>query len=222
MEFHPGGCPSGQRERSVKPPAQPTEVRILPLPRTDRPSTGCSRFSARCVRETRPALPDAPFGWLSPQPGISKRTSKERRLLNADIESSHSVSFPEPEHLASLETRQVRVPPSGRTCDTRFRKPLRLRSGPGNCAFRTWTAVECRFPPETLSVRRRGTQCLACVVAQPLPSKVTVDRHWPTSSRGAIRPGAAQPQAVASTCRRSQTARGRARGHAPRTRRAPA
>src|SRR5207249_485710 len=35
MELHPGGCPSGQRERSVKPPAQPTEVRILPLPPTD-------------------------------------------------------------------------------------------------------------------------------------------------------------------------------------------
>jgi hypothetical protein len=27
-----GVCPSGQRERSVKPPAQPTEVRILPPP----------------------------------------------------------------------------------------------------------------------------------------------------------------------------------------------
>lgn len=33
----PGGCPSGQRERSVKSPATPTEVRILPLPRTHRP-----------------------------------------------------------------------------------------------------------------------------------------------------------------------------------------
>jgi hypothetical protein len=28
----PGVCPSGQRERSVKPSAQPTEVRILPPP----------------------------------------------------------------------------------------------------------------------------------------------------------------------------------------------
>jgi hypothetical protein len=27
-----GVCPSGQRERSVKPSAQPTEVRILPPP----------------------------------------------------------------------------------------------------------------------------------------------------------------------------------------------
>ncbi len=34
-----GGCPSGQRERSVKPPAQPTEVRILPLPPTNHPLT---------------------------------------------------------------------------------------------------------------------------------------------------------------------------------------
>ena len=31
-----GGCPSGQRERSVKSPATPTEVRILPRPPTDR------------------------------------------------------------------------------------------------------------------------------------------------------------------------------------------
>ena len=30
MAVLPGVCPSGQRERSVKPPAQPTKVRILP------------------------------------------------------------------------------------------------------------------------------------------------------------------------------------------------
>ena len=40
----PGGCPSGQRERAVKPPAKPTEVRILLLPPTEpdhhhRPTT---------------------------------------------------------------------------------------------------------------------------------------------------------------------------------------
>src|SRR6185295_3071451 len=33
-----GGCPSGQRERSVKSPAQPTEVRILPRPPNERRS----------------------------------------------------------------------------------------------------------------------------------------------------------------------------------------
>ena len=32
MVSPPGECPSGQRERSVKPPAQPTQVRILPPP----------------------------------------------------------------------------------------------------------------------------------------------------------------------------------------------
>jgi hypothetical protein len=38
-DVFPGGCPSGQRERPVKSPAQPTEVRILLLPpTTDRPT----------------------------------------------------------------------------------------------------------------------------------------------------------------------------------------
>jgi hypothetical protein len=37
MEANPGGCPSGQRERSVKSPAKPTEVRILPLPPAETP-----------------------------------------------------------------------------------------------------------------------------------------------------------------------------------------
>src|SRR3990170_4782801 len=50
----PGGCPSGQRERSVKSPAKPTEVRILLLPPTnhlptnqptDQPTVRCSSSS---------------------------------------------------------------------------------------------------------------------------------------------------------------------------------
>ena len=53
-----GGCPSGQRERSVKSPATPTEVRILPRP-TDRPinqrtnqphpTDSSDRRSGRCI-----------------------------------------------------------------------------------------------------------------------------------------------------------------------------
>ena len=54
------GCPSGQRERSVKPSAQPTQVRTLHLPHAvsaaQRPSGASSAFqgcAARC-RSERP------------------------------------------------------------------------------------------------------------------------------------------------------------------------
>src|SRR2546430_2192221 len=41
-----GGCPSGQRERSVKSPAQPTEVRILPRPPSNhQPPTDSGVFA---------------------------------------------------------------------------------------------------------------------------------------------------------------------------------
>jgi class 3 adenylate cyclase len=42
-EVFPGGCPSGQRERPVKSPAKPTEVRILLLPPTNQPTSGVLR-----------------------------------------------------------------------------------------------------------------------------------------------------------------------------------
>ena len=47
-----GVCPSGQRERSVKPPAQPTEVRILPPP-LRLPGARTARCHTRPIRERR-------------------------------------------------------------------------------------------------------------------------------------------------------------------------
>src|SRR6185436_10339644 len=63
-----GGCPSGQRERSVKSPAMPTEVRILLLPLrvfsklrplTSQNSTerGIDRCSARGSHRSMPMTP---------------------------------------------------------------------------------------------------------------------------------------------------------------------
>src|SRR5215831_2134984 len=43
-ERHQAGCPSGQRERSVKPSASPSQVRILDLPPVKAAAQG--RFGA--------------------------------------------------------------------------------------------------------------------------------------------------------------------------------
>jgi hypothetical protein len=50
-ERHQAGCPSGQRERSVKPSASPSQVRILDLP----PPALASRYHADAARATRGA-----------------------------------------------------------------------------------------------------------------------------------------------------------------------
>src|SRR5215831_18245438 len=61
---HLAGCPSGQRERSVKPSAKPTQVRTLDLPhQPNTPSSaetprGAVAFLSGCVRP-KPAV----YGW---------------------------------------------------------------------------------------------------------------------------------------------------------------
>ena len=52
VERHKAGCPSGQRERSVKPSATPSQVRILDLP---PPAETC--HGLRILRSFRPSAP---------------------------------------------------------------------------------------------------------------------------------------------------------------------
>jgi hypothetical protein len=152
-------------------------------------------------------------------PSVSR--SKSPIHLGLDVHrDSISVAILHPNDEADVE-RIFHDETSVRRLVGRFSEPRDLRA-----CYEADSLAREAAPTSTLRIacelRRRRTQRLACVVAESLPGKPRVDRPWPTSSRGAMRPGAARPRAVASTCRRSRTARGRARGHAPGTRRAPA
>src|SRR5438067_5300482 len=76
-----GGCPSGQRERSVKSPAKPTQVRILLLPPTGSNQLGRSRSTTNAAgprihgavnaRRTRGAVLVSDGGYGQSKPSLA-------------------------------------------------------------------------------------------------------------------------------------------------------
>ena len=75
----PGGCPSGQRERSVKSPAKPTEVRILPLPLANSLTHRPNRLTRPLAHPLTEPTTNEPYNWATSVPTDQRGELVERR-----------------------------------------------------------------------------------------------------------------------------------------------
>jgi hypothetical protein len=134
-----GVCPSGQRERSVKPPAQPTEVRILPPP-SHRPSCTTHELRSSAPQRALHLAEVSEVAFVSALLACKERNGLSGPSpINRCLSRARPAAVQEPRTLALHEGHAIRVAPepmedprhprvdfSIRPCDGLFQAALDL------------------------------------------------------------------------------------------------